>query len=229
MTFDPKKPLILDTDTSQYRVGAVLSHRNGDISEQPVAFASKTLTPVKVQYSQIEKEALGILYTITKFHIFLYAHKLQLITEHKPLMLFSMVARVLVWVVHRLQCWANDTHFCPTGQHPNANPLSCLPVGMDSEFDREDHVFSTGCRHSSGSGQLAYQVSTRVATASTAHQVLWEVFCCVQQSWSDHPPGQTSDPLHNYFVLCHHLSVFNEALFKLTDDTASRVIIPGTL
>ncbi|KAK9731019.1 RNase H-like domain found in reverse transcriptase [Popillia japonica] len=54
--FDPKLPLILATDASQYGVGAVLSHRFPDRSERPIQFASQTLTKTQQKYAQIDKE-----------------------------------------------------------------------------------------------------------------------------------------------------------------------------
>ena len=42
--YDPKKPLILSCDASQYGVGAVLSHIMPNGAEKPVAYASRTLS-----------------------------------------------------------------------------------------------------------------------------------------------------------------------------------------
>ena len=42
--FDPKLEIRLACDASAYGVGAVLSHKMPDGSEQPVGFASRTLT-----------------------------------------------------------------------------------------------------------------------------------------------------------------------------------------
>ena len=59
-------------DASAYRIGAVISHVIDDGTEQPVVFASHTLLPNERSYSQVEKEALSLIYGISKFHTYLY-------------------------------------------------------------------------------------------------------------------------------------------------------------
>ena len=41
--FDPEKPIVLATDASPYGIGTVISHVLPYGSEEPIAFASKTL------------------------------------------------------------------------------------------------------------------------------------------------------------------------------------------
>ena len=82
--YDETKQLILATDASQRGIGAVLLQMQND-EERPIAHASKTLSPAQQRYSQIEREALAIIFGVKKFHQYLYGRKFTLITDHKLL------------------------------------------------------------------------------------------------------------------------------------------------
>ena len=60
--------IIVARDASSYAIGACILHKLPDSSRKAVAHASRSLQPTKRQYSKIEKEALGIIFTVTKFH-----------------------------------------------------------------------------------------------------------------------------------------------------------------
>ena len=51
----------------------------------PVAYASKTLTSCESNYSNIERELLGVLFSVLHFKHFTYGPKAHIITDHKPL------------------------------------------------------------------------------------------------------------------------------------------------
>ena len=65
--FDPDLPMVLAYDASCRGIGAVLSHVFPDGSERPIGYASRTLQPAEVSYSQIEREALAIIFGVTRF------------------------------------------------------------------------------------------------------------------------------------------------------------------
>ncbi|KAF2887059.1 hypothetical protein ILUMI_19115 [Ignelater luminosus] len=64
--YDPTEKLRLKCDASCYGVGAD-SHVINE-KEKPISFASKTLSSAEKNYSQIEREALAIVFGLKKYH-----------------------------------------------------------------------------------------------------------------------------------------------------------------
>ena len=135
--YDPVLPMKMVGDASAYGIGAVISHVYSDGSEHPISFASRTLSPSEQNYSQIEKEALSLIYGIKKFHTYLYGRRFTLVTDHKPLItVLGPKSGIPPMAATRLQRWAlllsayNYTiEFKLTLQHGNADGLSRLPLG----------------------------------------------------------------------------------------------------
>ena len=94
--YDDTKPLYLERDASRVGLGAVLLQMHEGTACQkdiapdntilyPIAFASKSLTGAECRYSNIEREALGILHVLEKFHQYCFAREVLVIIDHKPL------------------------------------------------------------------------------------------------------------------------------------------------
>ena len=133
--FDPNLPIVVTADSSSYGVGAVLAHIIDGV-ERPVAFVSRTLNTAERNYAQIEREALGLVYALKKFHYYIYGKKFTLVTDHKPLVgIFSMDKAIPTMASGRIQRWClllqsyqfDLVH--KSGKHiGNADALSRLPL-----------------------------------------------------------------------------------------------------
>ena len=65
--FDPAKPLGLSCDASLYGIGAALSDKLANGTEHPVSYASRSLSPAELNYTQLDKERLAIIFGVKRF------------------------------------------------------------------------------------------------------------------------------------------------------------------
>ena len=68
--FDPKKDITLTTDASEHSISGILSQEG-----HPIMYLSRRLTNTEFNYSNIEKEALAIVWTTTRTRQFLIGKK----------------------------------------------------------------------------------------------------------------------------------------------------------
>ena len=107
MHYDPKLEIIVAADASMNGVGAVLFHRFPDGNIKAVCHASRTMTNAEKGYSQGEKEALALIFAVTKFHRMMFGRQFTLQTDHKPLVsIFGSKKGIPVHTANRLQRWA---------------------------------------------------------------------------------------------------------------------------
>ena len=144
--YDPERPLKLAYDASSVGVGALLSHVMEDGSERPIAFASRTLTKAERNYSQIDKEALALVWGVKKFHLYLLGRHFTLVTDNEPLTsIFNHKKGIPAMTVARLQRYAlflagfkDSIEYKNTSQHGNADRLSHLPLRKECNKEVAD-------------------------------------------------------------------------------------------
>ena len=134
--YDPKLRVGLDCDASSYGLGVVLFHYMPDGTQRPIAFAAKSLSDTERNYSQVEREALSIVFGVKKFHQYIYGRKFDLVTDHKPLLVILGPKGHLQSVsASRLHRWAwilsgydYEIRFRRTKEHANCDYFSRSPL-----------------------------------------------------------------------------------------------------
>ena len=104
--FDSNLELIVTCDACSYGIGACILHKMPNGTNKLIAYASRTFLPAERNYSQIEKEALEILFSVTKFNHYLHGRHFVLQTDHKPLLtIFGSKRGLLTHTANKLQRW----------------------------------------------------------------------------------------------------------------------------
>jgi len=84
MSYDQNLPIRVTCDASPTGLAGALAHVINDV-EHPIAFVSRALIPAEENYTQLDREALVIVFTIGHFFNYLYGRKFELVTDNKPL------------------------------------------------------------------------------------------------------------------------------------------------
>jgi hypothetical protein len=88
---DPVKPFIVETDASDFALGAILSQFGIDGLLHPVAFYSRKLTSAEINYQVYNKELLAIITAFEHWRLYLVGaqHRVQVLIDHKNLLYFT--------------------------------------------------------------------------------------------------------------------------------------------
>jgi hypothetical protein len=83
--FDPAKPVIVETDASDYAIGACLNQEDEEGRQHPVMFHSRKLQDAELNYDVHDKELLAIVDAFKKWRVYLEGaiHTVQVYTDHK--------------------------------------------------------------------------------------------------------------------------------------------------
>ena len=144
--FNGRSKLILEVDGSPVGVGAVLIQVEKGV-ERPIAFASKKLSSAEKNYSQTDREALAMVFGVTKFKYFVLGREFEFRTDHKPLLgLFgrnkvipsNANARLIRWSILLAQYQYNLVYKAGKS-NVVADALSRLPIydEMESQVPTE--------------------------------------------------------------------------------------------
>jgi len=89
--FDATKPVIIETDASDFAIGAVLSQRDGENRLHPVAFHSRKFQPSEINYEIHDKELLAVVDAFKHWRRYCEGamHPVQVFSDHQNLEYFT--------------------------------------------------------------------------------------------------------------------------------------------
>ena len=188
--FDPAIQAIVETDASDFTLGAILSQKHGKYLH-PVAFHSRKFSPAEINYDVCNKELLAIVDYFKRWQRYLEGarHQVQVITDHNNLELF-MTTKIL----NRRQArWAQELagydfriYFRPGHQNAKANYLSRCPEHRlkEGEDGKQELILKpenlpTACDHLRfiGSGSRI----TSIPTAKWSEKFLQDIRSAVKK------------------------------------------------
>ena len=223
--------MVVECDASPYGIGACLLHEYDDGSRRPVFYVSRSLTSAESHYSQIEREALAIIFAVKRLHMFLYGRSFLLRTDHKPLVkIFGEHAGLPATAVSRLQRWAvvlseydYRIEHVSGSSNVTADFLSRLPQKLTQQ---EEQCIINAVDENARDPCSSIPVSASdVATASKSDLALSKVLQYVQFGW----PSKVDESMKPYRSCCNELTIEAGCLVREYKTVIPEVLRPSLL
>ena len=126
---DSRGEFVIDTDASNYGLGAVLSQTQDGV-ERVIAYYSRALSQAERNYCATRKELLAVVQAVKHFHPYLYGKKFKIRSDHASLqwlLNFRHPEGQLARWIEVLQMYDFTIEHRPGKKHANADALSRRP------------------------------------------------------------------------------------------------------
>ena len=138
----------LTTDASSFTMGTILSQKFGN-DTLPIAYASQKLNAAKQNYSATERECLAVVWAVKHFHCYLYGHKFQVLTDHRPLKWLmnerDPTSRLVIWNL-KLQAYEFEIIHRPGKPQTHVDTLSRIIMAI-TKIDTTEGAIPLLTRH----------------------------------------------------------------------------------
>lgn len=207
-------------DASPVGLGAVLVQKHKDEDFRVIGYASRSLSPAERRYAQTEKEALAIVWSVERFHYYLYGKHFFVITDHRPLeIIFGPRSRPCLrierWVL-RLSSYDFDVKYRP-GKNNIADPFSRMSVG-EGETESFDEISESWIRHIAEVSRPRSIMHGELEEESKKDELIQKIKAAVHSGEWEDDAVKTLALIKNEF--CFHENILLRG---------SRIVIPTSL
>ena len=219
----------ISADASAYGLGAVLLQQHGE-DWKPIAFASRSMTDTERRYSQIEKEALALVWACEKFQDYVLGKHIDLETDHKPLVplmsttsLDSLPPRVLRFRLRSMRFSYSIQHVAGKYLY-TADTLSRAPVSQPDAADEvEDHLTECFVNNVLASLPASPDTLHRYRTAQREDSTCQQLLTLCREGW---PAHQRQMPLNiqQFWPMRGEMTVDDGLLLR-----GNRIVVPQQL
>jgi hypothetical protein len=131
---NPNRPWRIETDASDFGIGAVLSQTDSAGRWHPVAFESKKLSSAERNYPAQERELLAILHALRTWRCFIDGRQYEVYTDHNPL----QYLRSKKDPAPRLVRWLNELELCDPTIKYKPGKENTIPDKLSRRQDLHD-------------------------------------------------------------------------------------------
>lgn len=217
--FDDDIDVVLQCDASQIGLGAVILQ-----NQQPIGYASRTLTDTERRYAQIEKELLAIQFGLQHFDHYTYGRLVTVHTDHKPLeMIYKKALHATPKRLQRmllgLRRYDLQLQYIRGSEMYIADTLSRAAMNLTeahSESGEQILSFDDAVDYL----PMREESIQKLRQATCSDQTLQSLKETVQQGWPTER-SQVDACIRQYFSYRDELLVQNELVFK-----GERVLVP---
>ena len=225
--YNPDAPTKICSDASAFGLGAVLLQQHSEERWKPVAYASRFMSETEQRYSQIEKEALGIIWACDKFKDYILGKKISLETDHKPLVpllgttsLANLPPRILRFRL-RLSHFQYTISHIPGKLLYTANTLSRAPVNTVSK-DKEEVGMNSFVQAIVSSLPADDSKLEEYRQGQEEDNICSQVINYCQSEWPN--KANISEAIQPYWTIRTELSYINKLLLY-----RNRIMVPKDL
>ena len=220
--FDPKLPVVLETDASDVGCGACVLQTDSSGSPRVLSYASKSFTAAERNYSVVEKEALACVWACERFRHYLWGRRFKLRTDHQALCTIfgpkgsnRVGRRVARWEARLLE-FSFDVEYVRSQKNVVADGLSRLPVA-ETWWPDDDDIQIAAITVPVAVSEAEFE---NAATEDRQHGVVCEY---IKKGWPRR--RQDVDPVAaGFHQVRHELSSRGSLLFR-----GDRLVVPEVL